>query len=163
MARINFEDLGKIREKFKDKKIVFCSGAFDLTHVGHAIFFEGCKKLGDVLVVSVGCDNLLKQNKGPQRPILNQSIRLKMVDSLKGVDYVILDEFVQGDNALRGAVEMIGRLNPDIYAVNSDAFDMNQRREIAKKFSCELKILEKPEEFKSVSTSKIIEKIKETE
>jgi len=165
MVRINFEDLREIREKFKDKKIVFCSGTFDLTHVGHSIFFEDCKKFGNLLIVSIGSDLLVKKNKGPQRPILNQFTRLKMVDSLKSVDYVVLDEFFREDNSLKGIIEMIKKLKPDVYVVNDDAFDICQRKKIAEEFSCGLKILKRrcPKEFENISSSKIIDKIKRIE
>ena len=46
---INFEDLSKIRNENINKKIVFCSGSFEITHVGHIIFFEECNKYGNIL------------------------------------------------------------------------------------------------------------------
>ena len=32
-------ELQDLREKNKDKTIVYCSGSFDLLHVGHILFF----------------------------------------------------------------------------------------------------------------------------
>jgi len=48
---ITEKDLQSIREKYKDKKIVFTSGTFDVIHAGHITYLNNCKSLGDVLVV----------------------------------------------------------------------------------------------------------------
>ena len=37
---VALEDLPRIRERFFDKKIVHCHGAFDLVHIGQAVM--GC-------------------------------------------------------------------------------------------------------------------------
>lgn len=60
-----------------DKKIDYCLGVFDLTHA-------------DLLVAGGRKDKLVKRYKGDLRPVLNQQIRPKIVDSLKPVDYVYL-------------------------------------------------------------------------
>ena len=91
MSIIDIRDLPSIRERHKSEKIAFCAGAFDLVHAGHVLFFEDCKKYGDILVVMVGNDFNLKNYKGEERPILNQYVRLKMISSLKPVDYALLD------------------------------------------------------------------------
>ena len=86
---ISYKNLASVRKKYPDKKIVFCSGSFDLIHPGHVLTFEALKKLGDILVVAVGGDKDIAEIKGPTRPILNEDLRLKMVDSLKPVDYAL--------------------------------------------------------------------------
>jgi glycerol-3-phosphate cytidylyltransferase-like family protein len=40
MTIINYSDLENLREKYKDKKIVYCGGVFDITHAGHVIFLK---------------------------------------------------------------------------------------------------------------------------
>ena len=87
MAVINYKKLKNLRLANKTKNIVLCSGVFDLTHAGHALFLEDAKKQGDILVVGVGDDVSTGAMKGRGRPVLNQHVRLKIVDSLKPVDY----------------------------------------------------------------------------
>lgn len=164
MAIINIEDLQKIRKKYRDKKIVFCTGSFDLPHAGHILFFEDCKKYGDILVVSVGCDAIVKINKGNNRPILNEHIRIKTIDSFKPVDYCLLDNVSTKENPLYLLDVMLSRLKPDFYIANSESLGgMAYREEICKKLGINFIKLERncPPEFDNVSTSSIIEKIRD--
>jgi len=163
MARITYTDLPSIRETHKNKKIIFCSGVFDLTHAGHALFFDECKKYGDILVVVVGCDENIKKYKSG-RPILNEEVRIKMVDSLKPVDYVLFDGPVPADNLNAYLEPLFAGLHPDVYVVNKDAFDLFYREEIAKKHKIQFVVLDRwcPPEFENISTTNIIEKIKKT-
>lgn len=163
MTQILFKDLASLKGNYKEKKIVFCSGSFDLTHVGHALFFEDCKKLGDILVVGIAGDRILKKLKGEKRPILNQYTRTKMVDFLKPVDYTFLDDFTYKHKNPLSLVEMVFRnLKPDKYVINEDAFNIQYRQELCKKYDVELNILKRncPDNFEKISTTKIIEKIK---
>lgn len=161
MVQIQFAELKDIRKRFSDKKIVFCSGSFDLTHVGHILFFEDCKRLGDILVVSIGGDALLRKSKGDLRPILNEAIRLKTVDSLKPVDYSFIEPIYDNPNPLYGLSVMLNELKPDIYVINEDASNIPYREDLCKENNILLKILERycPQEFEGISTTKIIDKI----
>lgn len=160
---ITINELSRLREKYKDKKIVFCSGSFDLFHVGHILFLEDCKKLGDLLVVGVGSDMSLRRNKGDKRPILNEKIRLKTIDSLKPVDYCFIDEISHKGHPLSLLDFVFENLKPEIYVINEDAFDIPYREEVSKRFNVKLEILKRwfPEELgKPISTTNLIEEIK---
>lgn len=159
---VRFEDLGSVREEHKDKKIVFCSGCFDLTHAGHVLFFEECKKLGDVLLVMVARDENVRTVKGENRPILNETIRMKMVHSLKPVDICLFDLPFEKHDPLGNLVKVFQTLQPDIYAVNEDAFDLETRRKMAEACGVTMRVLRFNEyvERLSISTTAIIRKIK---
>ena len=162
---IGFEDLKKIRGRRRDKKIVFCSGGFDLTHAGHVLFFEDCKKQGDVLVVMVGSDIVVKRDKGEKRPILNEHTRIKLIDALRPVDYCFIDKLLPLEAHPLDYIDCVfAELKPDIYVVNDDAFDTPYRRIMADRHGVKLVILKRscPPEFEKISTSSIIKKIKET-
>lgn len=163
MSIIKFKDIASLRKEHKDKKIVFCSGTFDLTHAGHVLFLEDCKKYGDLLVVAVGSDfNQRVHAKGKGRPVQNEHLRLKMVSSLKPVDYALLDINAKDGDILALLPDFLDALKPDVYVVNQDAFDIPRRRELIEKFSTEMIVLERvcPPEFESISTSNMIKKIK---
>ena len=162
MVFIGVKDLTEIRKKFKDKKIVFCSGTFDLIHAGHVLFFEDCKKFGDILVVAVGNDNLIKKYKGKNRPIINERARLKMIGAIKPVDFCLVDLPVLDDDLFSPIMPILEKLRPDIWAVNDDAFDLQKRKDLAKKYLIKLAILKRhcPIAFNKLSTTNIINKIK---
>ncbi len=164
MTIISYEDLPSLRKKYIDKKIVCCTGVFDLTHVGHILFFEDCKKHGDILVVLVGRDSFVKSYKGESRPILNENIRLKIIDSIKPVDYVVLDktEKFEKNNETKGVESILPLLKPDIYTINSDVPNIEKRKNAVEKYGVKFIVLERnsPKEFEDISTTKIIDKIK---
>ena len=139
----NYEELKEIRNKYKDKKIVFCAGVFDLTHAGHVLFFEDCKALGDMLVVGIGGDESVKNYKGPARPIINEHMRVKMVSSLKPVDFCFVTSAVKINDPLYDMTNMLGSLKPDIYVVNEDAFDLPSRKQLADKSGAKLVVLKR--------------------
>jgi len=163
MAKIAFEDLSEIRERHKNERLVFCSGCFDLMHAGHLLFFEDSKKQGDVLVVMVGSDEVIRRDKGPKRPVLNEHMRVKLIDALKPVDYVFVDRIISKDaHPLFFMYHVFDALKPDIYVINDDAFDIPYREELVAKKGGKLVILSRtaPPEYGPISTTAIIKKIK---
>ncbi len=97
----------------KEKKIGFTNGVFDILHVGHVTYLEECKKLCDVLVVSLNTDESAKSLKGPSRPINTLKDRQKIIDSLKSVDYVT----EHPEKNVRKTLEI---LKPDLYIKGGD-------------------------------------------
>jgi rfaE bifunctional protein nucleotidyltransferase chain/domain len=163
MTIISYNNLPELREKHKDDKIVICSGSFDMIHAGHVLFLEDCKKFGDFLVTVVAGDAILRKLKGSQRPIIPQEARIKLLDSLKPIDYTVLDDFSQkNDNPLYAIEYAIELLKPDVYVINTDAFDIPSRRKFCEKYGTRLELLSRtcPEDFEKISTSGIIQKIK---
>ncbi len=74
----------------RGKKIVFTNGCFDILHTGHVELLAGAKARGDLLVLAVNSDASIRSLKGPQRPILHEADRVKLLAALEAVDYVIL-------------------------------------------------------------------------
>lgn len=108
------DDLQLIIEKeFKEKKIVFTNGCFDILHRGHLLYLIECKKKGDILIVAVNSDNSIKKLKGDKRPINKLEDRLFFLASLSFVDFVTwFDE----DNP----VETIKLIKPHIHVKGGD-------------------------------------------
>jgi D-beta-D-heptose 7-phosphate kinase/D-beta-D-heptose 1-phosphate adenosyltransferase len=74
----------------RGRRIVFTNGTFDLLHLGHVDYLEKAKRLGDVLVIGVNSDRSVKSYKTPDRPIVPQKDRLRVLSALACVDYVVL-------------------------------------------------------------------------
>tara|TARA_B100001059_G_C17596704_1_gene457427 strand:+ start:307 stop:750 length:444 start_codon:yes stop_codon:yes gene_type:complete len=75
--------------KSKNKKIVMTNGCFDILHPGHIHLLKNAKKLGDILVVAINSDESVKILKGNSRPINDLKTRIKNLEILDVVDYVI--------------------------------------------------------------------------
>ena len=167
MAVISYGELGSLREKHPGKKIIFCSGSFDLMHAGHVLFLEECKALGDILVVAVGPDADIRHNKGKNRPIHNEKIRLKIIDSLKPVDYSFIPfPLESGNHWLSPLRKIFEHLKPDMYVVNYDGGGMEYRKELTEELDIPLVILELDRNappYEGISTTAIIEKIRNLE
>jgi D-glycero-beta-D-manno-heptose 1-phosphate adenylyltransferase len=101
-------------------KIVLTQGVWDLIHEGHALYLEAAKKHGDILIVGVDSDALTKKRKGPNRPIVPEAERVKMLMHLRDVDIVTIRE-VQHDIG-----DLIRLLRPDVLITSSSTADFKQ-------------------------------------
>jgi len=70
------------------RRVALCHGVFDLLHAGHLRHLEAARQQGDVLVVTVTCDEYV--NKGPDRPAFGEELRAEMLAALDLVDYVAI-------------------------------------------------------------------------
>ena len=86
---IGYEDLKRIREENKGKKIVMVKGTFDLFHLGHLNIIKRAREYGDMLLVLVKCDEAIKL-KGQGRPIVDENQRAAIVDAIQYVDYTLI-------------------------------------------------------------------------
>ena len=60
---VSVAQLAEIRQRYRDKTIVLCHGAFDLVHMGHLIHFEEARALGDLLVVTITGDQHITKKR----------------------------------------------------------------------------------------------------
>lgn len=86
--------------------LVQAHGGFDLVHPGHIYHFKQAKKFGDILIVSTVEDRFVQ--KGPGRPIFNESLRAEWLAALAIVDYVVFCGDV-------GPYEVIRKVKPHFY------------------------------------------------
>lgn len=144
-------DFNKIR-KLEKERITFTIGTFDLFHPGHLYFLNQAKKInpGNKILVGIISDNKTKSKKGIDRPIINQKNRIKIVDSIKIVDYT----FSCPNKSTSSVVnEVLKKVKPEISVVTKSSWQGTKLPKETK-----LVIIEK--ELKNFSTSKVINKIK---
>ena len=103
-------------------KIVMTLGVYDLIHEGHALYLETARQLGDILIVGVDTDVLTKKRKGPNRPIVPEAERLKMLMHLRSVDIVTLRHEPLEKN------ELVELVSPDILVVSETTGDFAKKR-----------------------------------
>lgn len=107
--------------RFKNKKIVFTNGCFDILHRGHIDYLAKSADKGDVLVIGINSDTSVKKLKGTNRPIIDENSRGLLLASLLFVDAVVLFneqtpkniiEFIKPDVLIKGgdykAEEIVG-------------------------------------------------------
>ena len=87
----NYQDLERKIAAIRELglKIVLTSGSFDLLHIGHVGYIEKAKQYGDVLIVGVDSDEKMK-SKGPDRPMVPQTERTRMLAHQRGVDIITI-------------------------------------------------------------------------
>lgn len=80
------------RWRFKEEKIVFTNGCFDVLHKGHVELLCAARDFGTKLIVGLNADSSVKKLKGENRPINSEQARAFLLASLICVDAVILFE-----------------------------------------------------------------------
>ncbi|MCX6716232.1 MAG: adenylyltransferase/cytidyltransferase family protein [Candidatus Taylorbacteria bacterium] len=119
----NYKELDKIVQTFKQMgyRVVLTQGVYDLIHEGHAAYLETAKAQGDVLIVGVDSDELTRKRKGPERPIVPQEERLKMLVHLRHVDVVTLR------NVADDIGDLIRLVKPDVLVVSKSTTDFSRK------------------------------------
>lgn len=112
-------ELKKLVEELRKegRTIVLTQGVYDLLHEGHALYLEAAKSYGDILIVGVDSDELTKQRKGPNRPIVPQEERIKMLMHLRHVDIVTVRE------SHHDIGELIRLIRPDVLVTSTSTKD----------------------------------------
>ncbi len=93
---------------------IFVNGTFDVLHPGHLDLLNYAKSLGDFLLVAVDSDERVTSKKGFDRPLNPQQNRVRLLQSLKSVDDVMVF-----DSDLELA-QIVKQYRPDIMIVGSD-------------------------------------------
>jgi len=134
----------------KEEVIVFTNGCFDIIHSGHLDLLKEARSYGDKLIVGLNSDKSISKLKGPDRPIIGQSERKKILSALKFVDEVII---FNEENPLK----LIKKLKPSILVKGAD-YSKEQviGGEFVESYGGQIKLVKL---VKGKSTSNIINKI----
>ena len=135
----------------ENKKIVFTNGCFDLIHLGHIEILARSSDLGDKLIIGVNSDLSIKKLKGKNRPIIQESSRIKQLSALEFVDAVVLfDE--------ETPIKLIETIKPDVITKGGDYTAKNViGNEVVSQKNGEVVIIPLTQGF---STTSILNKIK---
>lgn len=137
--------------KFKEQKIVFTNGCFDIIHKGHIEYLAQAADYGDIFIVGLNSDESIKKIKGENRPINDELSRAITLASLQFVNYVVLFDEETPYN-------LISALVPDILVKGGDYKKEDiVGYDVVKKAGGEIVTIDF---IKGYSTSSIIDKIK---
>lgn len=129
------------------KKVVV-TGCYDWLHTGHVRFFEETSQLGDLYVV-IGSDANVRLLKGEGHPLLLEPERLYLVQAIRYVKQAL----VATGSGWMDAEPEIGKIQPDIYAVNEDG-DKPEKRAFCQEHNLEYVVLKRtPKEGLPTRTS----------
>jgi D-beta-D-heptose 7-phosphate kinase/D-beta-D-heptose 1-phosphate adenosyltransferase len=99
--------------KSNGERVVFTNGCFDLLHMGHITVLEQARRFGDRLIVAINSDASVSGLKGPNRPIVGQNERARVLAALAAVDAVVVfDEPTP--------LELIVATRPDVIVKGGD-------------------------------------------
>ena len=135
----------------KKQVVVFTNGCFDIIHSGHLDLLKEARSYGDKLIVGLNSDKSVRNLKGPDRPIIEQSERKKILSALKFVDEVII---FNEENPLK----LIKKIKPEILVKGSDyKKDQVIGGKFVESYGGEIKLIKLT---KGKSSSKIINKLR---
>lgn len=93
--------------------VVATGGCFDLLHPGHVGLLRQAARLGDHLVVCLNSDASVRALKGPERPVMDQHDRARVLTALDCVGTVLIfDE--------ETPTALLERLRPDLWVKGGD-------------------------------------------
>jgi D-beta-D-heptose 7-phosphate kinase / D-beta-D-heptose 1-phosphate adenosyltransferase len=95
------------------ERVVFTNGCFDLLHVGHITLLEQSRRFGDRLIVALNSDASVSGLKGPNRPIVGEKERARVLAALAAVDAVVIFEEPT-------PLELIVATRPDVIVKGGD-------------------------------------------
>lgn len=132
-------------------QIVFTNGCFDILHLGHIDYLEKARREGDRLIIGLNTDASIKKIKGPDRPIVDENARARLLASMYFIDLIVPFEE-------ETPLKLIQSLNPDILVKGND-YDIKNivGADFVLKNGGSVRTLDL---VKGYSTSAIIEKIK---
>jgi D-beta-D-heptose 7-phosphate kinase/D-beta-D-heptose 1-phosphate adenosyltransferase len=93
---------------------IFVNGTFDIVHAGHIQLLNYARGLGTYLLVAIDSDHRVRQLKGKDRPVHNQTDRKLLLENLRSVDRV---KIFNTDQELEHIITLY---EPDIMVKGSD-------------------------------------------
>ena len=101
------------RWRLKSKTVVFTNGCFDILHAGHIASLTEAALHGDLLVVGLNSDSSIRDLKGKDRPVNDESSRALILASLTMVDAVVI--FSEPT-----PLELVKAIKPDVMVKGGD-------------------------------------------
>lgn len=92
----------------------FVNGTFDILHPGHITLLNTARCYGSYLIVAIDSDRRVRELKGKDRPVNNETVRKIMLSNLKAVDIVVVFDT---DEEL---MDILKLYKPDVMLKGSD-------------------------------------------
>jgi len=134
-------ELAEPREQ--GKRVALANGCFDVLHVGHVRLLADARREADLLVVALNTDESVRENKGPNRPLVPLAERAELIAALAAVDYV-----TSFPESTAGA--LLDTLRPDVHVKGTDWTEETvPEREVVEAYGGRVVICGDPKEHSS--------------
>ncbi len=130
---------------------VFVQGAFEIINAGHIKVFEFCKQQGDILIVGLNTNELLREYK-KREPVFPFEEKELLLKSIKYVDHVVKAPSFS-------PLELLQELHIDVYCV-AEEWKETKDEEIAYMLSNDKRIVIIPD-FGLTRTSEVKQRLLE--
>jgi rfaE bifunctional protein nucleotidyltransferase chain/domain len=133
----DYTRLGQMVASLKDlgQTVVLTSGSFDILHEGHSLYLEAARRFGDFLIVGVDSDDKVRRRKGPHRPAVPESERLRMVTHQRGVGLVTLKP------ADEPRWSLIKAVRPDVLVATEETYTAEEIAELEADYCGRVEVL----------------------
>ncbi len=138
------------RLRAQGKRIATINGSFDLLHAGHLHILEEARRQGDALIVGLNSDASVKRYKAPDRPLVPEADRARMLLALRCVDYVhVFDE--------DAPMAFLEEVKPEVHVNGSEYGPDCIEAPVVRKHGGTIHVVEK---VPGLSTSAIVDRIR---
>jgi len=148
------KDLPKLVQDLRKSKktIATLNGSFDLMHAGHLHMLYQASLQADVLILALNTDASIKKYKDPSRPVIPLKYRLQMMAAISFVDFVTYFKETTPK-------KILSVIAPDVHVNGAEYGENCLEADIVKQNGGKIHIVTLKD---GLSTSKLIQKIKET-
>jgi len=101
------------RERESGRIVGLTNGCFDILHCGHLSLLERAREMCDLLIVGVNSDRSVRLLKGPDRPIIPEDDRARLVAGLECVGAVVIFDEITAE-------KLIAEIAPSCYFKGGD-------------------------------------------
>jgi D-beta-D-heptose 7-phosphate kinase/D-beta-D-heptose 1-phosphate adenosyltransferase len=146
----DYKELKCVVDELKERglRVVLTQGVFDLLHEGHAKYLEKALSYGDVLIVGVDTDELTRQRKGPNRPVVPFEERVRMLAHLRHVTII-----TKRDVGMKSG-SLIETICPHVLVTSFSTKDFSKKDASEYKVFCE-KVITLPQQAPTNTTARI--------
>lgn len=135
-------EIKRLIKKFKKegKTIVLVTGVYDILHIGHVRFLRKAKASGDILIVMLDGDSVVRHIKGDKRPINQERIRAEVLESLIAVDLIYIFNLAHKPR-FEDWFKICKILRPNILAVSENDSLLRRKKMSLKKIDCQVRVV----------------------
>lgn len=152
------EEFLPVRARYRaaGTRLVCTNGCFDLLHAGHLQSLWQARAQGDKLLVLLNADPSVRSLKTPDRPLVDEQNRARLLAALACVDHVLIFEGARCDRVLAA-------VQPDVYTKGADytleTLNQDERRAV-EGHGGEIRFIPL---VPGLSTSNLVKKIRRTD